>query len=79
MKKFYYMIGVNGRQMPNLEDRFTHLDCIEAEDEKEARDIFIKHHEPFLRDLDKELVEVYDYLVEYEPPYDYLIKRNHIK
>lgn len=78
MKKFYYIVGINGREMPNPDDWFSRWDCIHAANEEEAIQLYFEQHKTFLRDQDKELIEVHDLLLEYEPPYDYLIKRNHI-
>ena len=78
MKRLYYMVGVEGREMPNREDWFSHWDCIHASNADEAVKLYFKQHRFALKDVDKELVEVYDVLAEYEAPYDYLINRQKI-
>lgn len=78
MKKLYYMVGVDEREMPNREKWFSHWDCICASDAEEAVKIYFKEHPGTLKDVDKELVEIYDVLAEYEAPYDYLINRQKI-
>lgn len=78
MKKLYYMVGFDGREMPNREDWFTHWDCIPASSADEAIKAYFKQKRDRFEDIDKELIEVYDVLAEYEAPYDYLINRQKI-
>jgi hypothetical protein len=78
MKKLYYMVGIKGRDMPNREDWYHYLDCIYASNPDEAVKAYFKQKRNRFEDLDKELIEVYDVLAEYETPYDYLINRRKI-